>query len=414
MKQFLATPIFLISLIIGCSDDTTVSPVVDDTFLKLTFSEGYCDAEGWVILYTEDGQTALQTIKFNGNAVVDLGELEESQVTLTIITTVFNNGNKFYRINTYYSVKKGSWLFEGYTPVNKGMATVRMNFPLGFYDELLLSTTGFTVFDHRGFSTNTYLTSGTVSKLNKNQTISLFGSVCNFNTNKGYYSLSTEKPFDLGDYNNYTLDLSKPLTLTYVNSNRPFNYISIFAASTEPQIGYLLFNHSYSSSALQQKVFLPDSFPAFKYGTAIQNYENDNSYHYFKISNKPVNNITIPESYLTASYNDVQIQYENITLTGKADYLSGEWFFITNDYKTTVTWIVYTANSVTVIKRPTLPTEVLSQLTDFNVNELWAMSVKLFDQDNISSLNGYIEYSYRNAESNIKSSNEEYSYILYL
>ena len=288
MKKLSAVFALIVILITGCDKENPTNPSVtlNEKALKIIFSNNYCEAEGWVIVYTEDGLTVLDTVKFFGNAIVDFGEIAQERITLSLVTTQISNQFKSYLIQTYYSVKKGEWKISDRVASVEGKLDINMSFPINSYDNVLLSYGG----GYESFMLSADTASSfhfpllNVYNTNSDNSLSLYSTIYNLSEGIGFYNWSPKLNFTLNDTNAYNIELTNPLTLSQIQFNKEVSGINIKAFSASFSEGVTLF-HNYNSQPLTaQKILLPDDINASSYKINVSNHSGNRSYSYEKFN----------------------------------------------------------------------------------------------------------------------------------
>jgi hypothetical protein len=416
MKKVSTVFIGIIILLIGCSDDNPTNPGanVNEKALKITFSNNYCEAEGWVIVYTEDGLTVIDTAKFLGNATVDFGELAQDRITLTFITTTLSSSNKSYMIQTYHSVKKGEWKIKGYSEsAAKGKIDVRYSFPLNNYNLFLMSYGG--TYNDAGLNNDTlsslHFPTFDVYNINSDNSLSLYSSIYNMNDGIGFYNWSPKLSFTLNDTNTYNIAVNKPLTLSQIQFNKEVENLIISANTTASSDRVTLF-HNYDSQPLTtQKIFLPDDINATSYNIYASNYYNSKLYTYEKSVNSLPNNLVIPNTVVSATHNNSNNSIENISVNGTIDFIMAIWSLFNSNNRDFI-WISYTPNDYTSIVRPQLPTSIVSQIGNFNPDLMNLYYLMIEENDKFTSFDDLINYYYKSTVPLSNTFNEHYSYAI--
>jgi len=412
MKKLSAVFALIVILITGCDKENPTNPSVtlNEKALKIIFSNNYCEAEGWAIVYTEDGLTVLDTAKFFGNTIVDFGEIAQERITLTIVTTQISNQFKSYLIQTYYSVKKGEWKISDRVASVEGKLDINMSFPIHSYDNVLLSYGG----GYESFTLNADTASSfhfpllNVYNTNSVNSLSLYSTIYNLSEGIGFYNWSPKLNFTLNDTNAYNIELTNPLTLSQIQFNKEVSGINIKAFLDSFSEGVTLF-HNYNPQPLTaQKVFLPDDINASSYMINVSNHSGNRSYSYEKLMNSIPGNLTIPNTIVSATHNSSNNSIENITVNGNIDYFTAVWFDsnINNNFY----WIAYAPNNYTSVVRPELPPSIASQLSNFNPAQMDIYDLIIEDNNKFSSFDDLINYYYKSTVPIPDNFTERYTY----
>ncbi len=406
-----STILLLIIFFISCdNDDGIVEPTLIDKSFKLNFTNGFNSAEGWVILHSEDGQSATSVKSFYGDAVIDFGKVEAERVTFTYIYTKKYGETNYYYINSYLSAPKGDWVFDGNNYSHKGKVNIDLSYPTGDYDKCFCGTDGFSSRRSLSGITDSYnFSERDIYHLNSEQKLSIFGSVFNFDTDSAYYSWKPNQQFNLGETNSYNLNLSTLMEPSFINANRPFDYVSIYAAPFNTKDRVKLFYGIYDNSE-QQKVFYPKNFSAIKFRTSVSIWENDFSYLYSKFGEKVYTNLSIPNGVITATYNENMKIFENISTTENVDITTAFWGYYDSEKKTGCYWYVRANSKKTSIQRPVIPNEVLSQISNLDISQIESNEISILDYDTVSSYDDILALWYKSNKNFYDVVNEFYSY----
>ena len=398
----------------SCNNDDELSSSVtsDKTALKLHFKNGYNSAEGWAILHSLDGTQTLETKSFFGDADITLKSTEETKVTFSYIITRTFGVTKTYDIRSDFYAPKGDWTFDRQNYGNKGTINVKVMYPESDYNYCFLGTSD--QFHWRTLGNTTSYTEFNYNMyyLNLDNTISLYSSVYNFDTNLGYCGWKLEQPFNIGDTNQYFLNLSSTLLSNNISTNRLINEIRIYALIGNNLDVMGLFYNSFQNSVNDAKIFIPASFPAVKYISSCR-YEDPTSISFYqKIDAEGIANyINIPNSTISATYNSITNSYENIVTNGNFDEIYTSWSYYDNINHIQVYWTTYAPKTVTSIQRPNLPAEIIAQLTDFNIADLNVDGIGLIDYDTAESMDDIIVMFFQSSENRYNVYNEYYTYL---
>lgn len=414
MKKLLVIFISIIILILGCSEDNPTNPgdIVNEKKLKVVFYNDYCQAEGWVIVYTEDGISVIDTAKFFGNATVDFGEIAQDRITLTFITTQVSNTNKSYMIQTYYSVKKGEWKIGSQKNSVIGKIDVTTTFPNNNYDHILLSYNG--SYERFGIREDTlsilHFPLLDVYSSNQNNSLSLYSSVYSINGGYGYYNWMPSASFAVNDTNKYNISLTKPLTKTQMQFNKEVSWISIDAFSSSISNRIKLFENLYDQHLTSQNILIPGDIYNMSYKISVSDYFNGTAYQYEKIFNTIPASINIPNTTVSATHNTSNNNLENITVNGSADFFTAFWFSSQNNI--IYYWYVYTPYNYQSITRVEIPASITSQLSNLNPTQMDLYQLMILDNDKFTSLDDLINYYYKSTIPVTNNFNEQFKYAL--
>lgn len=414
MKKLLVIFISIIILILGCSEDNPTNPgdIVNEKKLKVVFYNDYCQAEGWIIVYTEDGLSVIDTAKFFGNATVDLGEIAQDRITVTFITTQVYNSTKSYMIQTYYSVKKGEWKIGSQKNSVKGKIDVVTTFPNNNYDHILLSYNG--SYERFGIREDTlsilHFPLLDVYSSNQNNSLSLYSSVYSINGGYGYYNWMPSASFAVNDTNKYNISLTKPLTMTQMQFNREVSWISIDAFSSSISNRIKLFENLYDQHLTSQNILIPGDIYNMSYKISVSDYFNGTAYQYEKIFNTIPGTINIPNTTVSATHNTFNNSIENITLNGSADFFTALWFSYQNNIN--YYWFAYTPGNYQSIVQVEIPASIISQITNLNPAQMDFYELLIEDNDKFTSLDDLINYYYKSAIPVTNNFNEQFRFAL--
>ncbi len=410
MKNLVLLSFFAIIFLTACGDETT-NPISEDKSLKLRFTDDYSTEQGWAILYSEDGNTVIKTVSFTGDSEVDFGDIEAERVTLTIVHTSLSGPRKAYYIDTYVSVTKGLWSFKGAGSSNIGSVVVNYNFPYNQYDHRIIGveTGGYGYsgdFEGSQFQSSEIQ----VKRLIEPGKISLYSTVYNLESGFGYYIWNPNLTFTNGILNQYSFNLVKPLTQYNLQINKPINYLSVGGSiSNEEQNVWLFFNRA-NTGTVSNKILLPDSLAMLNYKSSFSFLSNDVSYGYYKISNNRPDIITLPDIYIDANYNEANNSFENITITGTADFIKCSWTNSNTTSDSVTIWNINTSKNVTSVKRIELPSEVSSQIPNYDVNTLTANGITVVDYNTTTSFDDFVNVFLKNNEGKTNLYSDYYYY----
>lgn len=412
MKKIIFLVYAALLLITGCSDDPT-NPIPEDKSLKLRFTNGYPTEQCWAILYSADGSSVIKTVPFSGDTEIDFGNIDAERVTLTIVRPNYSGAKKFYYIETYISVTKGLYTFRGAgnsTPI--GSVKINSSFPYDQYDHKIF-----------GVENSGYGTSGgfdgsqssspeiAINKLIEAGKVSIYNAVYNLDAGFGFYSWNPKLSFTNGILNQYSFNLVKPLTQSNIQVNKLINILSVDGAVNNQDEYHMLFFDFADTNSLNHLMLMPDSLSVINYRTYCAFTSPQKSYNYTKISSTLPEILNIPDTYINASYNQSTNSYDNITVSGNADFVRCSW---SNRYlysDSTTIWSVITSKNVTTVKRLVLPVEVSSQIPNFVDNELYKYGITVFDYNTTSSFDDYVNVFMKNTDGKTNLYTENFYYI---
>lgn len=381
--------LLLLQFLIGCSEDNNPVDTVGTVF-KLIFSNGYNSGQGYVILYSEDGNTAVDTRSFFGNSTIDFGELTEERVNFTIICLRSYNDDNYYYITSYYSAPKGEWTFDGRNTSHKGGINLDIYFPYGEYDQCFIGTSDIST--RRGLysATDNYqYNTDYIYYLTSDNTFNLYSSVYNYDNGVGFCDWQLDLPFSIGTTNNFTMNLSQPLNASTFTANKEFDYISIYGLLGDKLDRLRLF-YDYTDFGFQTTLFLPNNFPAQKYRTFVSYLKDNIQYDYAIISNSPVTSVDFPSDNINSHYDENTFTFSNISITGSADEILAEWYFRDIETGNYYYWDVLAPVDFSTIKRPSLPSSVFPAIGNLNIYNLENDGISIIDYDVTSNMDEII------------------------
>jgi len=412
-KLFLI-PFLIILLFFACDEKNSVdvsSPA--SSSLKLLFQDGYNQLQGWVILYESDAQTIKEFKSFTGDAVVEFEDIQEETVNFTFITSRFDDEMN-YRLTTNIGVPGGEWTFHGNNYSDKGKVTVAMTYPENEYQHCFLGTSS----PSRrawiyGSSSAFEFENLDVNYLNTDGTFSLYGTIYNSENNTGYCGWLLNQPFELGVTNNYSLNMTSPLNFQTMNLNELVSYIDVVAyTDNDYEDDIDIFYNSFPPTN-EPIVLAPHNFPAKVFETEVLYFGDQYIKIFTTISESIPNSMSIPNFSLTASYDDVNARYYNISYTGEADEISASWEYDDDEQNTDFYWRVYASGNANSISLPSLPSDIANQIPGFDQNKFEEDGISMIDFDSCEDIADVIQMIYKNETGYRKNHTERYDYVYY-
>ena len=230
------------------------------------------------------------------------------------------------------------------------------------------------------------------TRLDEGNKYSLYGAV--FTERGGYCNWLLDQDFIVNTTNYFNIDLNKQLNTKSFETSKPLRYYYIYACWNQRNSYLYLYWDYYYDLQTNHVLIYPFDIPVNALRFNGYGYENDYSYSYCKYFNASTGlpaYMEIPDQTISAYYNEITEEIENINITGKADQIRGRWHYYNNDsIYISINWNVYTNWDFTSIKRPVLPQEILDDIGEY-IDLLTPYSISLVDYNTTSSHSGIIK-----------------------
>ncbi len=118
----------------------------------------------------------------------------------------------------------------------------------------------------------------------------------------------------------------------------------------------------------------------------------------------------VSDIYIDANYNEANNSFENITITGTADFIKCSWTNSNTTSDSVTIWNINTSKNVTSVKRIELPSEVSSQIPNYDVNTLTANGITVVDYNTTTSFDDFVNVFLKNNEGKTNLYSDYYYY----
>lgn len=384
--------LFVCSLFIfSCDKDEDNNDEAEQYEFSVQFVDGYGRDYGWVVLHNSDGTAVSEYKKYVGDALVDFGEVNSSNVTITCVMidtfqTPFLTTGYSIDITSDYTSPAGKWIFTGdnQSKGSLGTADVTMHYPNNNYSGYIISHTSGTQSSSSVPQGEVYVTDY-VYRLEENNKCSMFGAV--YAEKGGLYGWLLDQEFQLNQTNEYDFELNQTLTNKTINANKPIGAARLQACWNQrnSRLYVNLTSNWYTSNDVE--VCYPHDMPNSEwYLRLIASDPNGCGYaHYDKYYNKSSglpDMVNIPDHTVTASYNESTNEINNIEISGTPDQICGYWTY--SDMDDYYNWRIHSPTNKTTLKQPVLPDEVIQEIGD-KIDMMFIYYVMITDYNTTNS-----------------------------
>ena len=287
----------------------------------------------WVILYNLEGTEVIDYKKITGAGTADFGEINEDLITTTIVkvdTTTFKDTQTWIEINSNYSLPCGDLKFiYDYCDESFGTADLTMTYASGNYNSYLFSSTATGGGNISSFVPGNEINKQlTVCRLQDDNKVSFYcavyaekGGLCNWLMNQD---------FQLNSTNNYSFELNKFMDTKTVITDKALKYFQLYAYLTERNSYFTLCHNMNNEQQTNHLIQYPFDIPVSELKFTGNGYNEDGYFYYAKFFGASLglpDNINLPATTVTATYDETNDEIINIQINGTADQVAGHWAY---------------------------------------------------------------------------------------
>jgi hypothetical protein len=407
MKIFICSVIlvFIFLTFFSCEKSPTNSDSKNS--FSMQFTNNYIRGNGWAILHNSDGTQIEKAEQIFGDGIVNFGDIGRDRVTCTFIDIYEEMGSNVVYITSDYNAPGGSWVLKGYDFYFRGDVTIQTTFTPGSYDRWVVSVPASSSY---GSGTPPWNLSKSIVQLDEGDSFSGFAAVYESNANNGVCGWILNQTYIEGEANSYTINLNTPMEYKTITTSLPVNYVRINSYRGNNYLNFAQYHWSdYSNPQTIHNVYYTSAFPAVKFGIRVAYNESNFGTTTLINSTTIPNVITIPNYSLSADYNDVLDQYENIFMSGTADQIGAYWYYYDSNSDTRFYWRIFVPANTTSITLPFLSQNIISD-TGIDIAQLQANYIRMIDYDVASNMDDIINMVFKNNSVFTSLYNTSYSY----
>jgi hypothetical protein len=306
----------------------------------------------YIILQTPDADSVLAVRHVTHEGNVDFGDVGAGRVSVTFADSNFQS----WYLTTYRNAPGGTWSVHFPPHDSLGRVEIVVPRPAGDYTGIAVQWSGYG--DNGKLvagDTVAYRLSRPVYKLEPGNTLSLMARVSG--ASPTYFGWLLDQPFVPDQVNRYTITLDHPAEARPLTTSRPVKHLQLSAIRTPPGAIYPLYGEDTTAGKTHFTMdYTP--FPASQWMIEAAYRDQTEQFIYDATFDQIPSALEIPTSSLNADYNRNSRRYENVRLTGTADFLRFSWFkeSTAGSY---VHWDVVCAPGLQTVSLPTLPDSLL-------------------------------------------------------
>lgn len=368
----------------------------ENNSLTIHFQNDYTDT-GYIILYSDEGNTIKEVRKVIGNETVQFKSLPNQEVTFSVFSKKYmmaSHNTVSYYVKTFYQVLTGDYYFRrGYRTVDD-YVRFKFIFPYGFYNKQDISLTWV------GGGQNDSIVDSIFSISSRPVVVSIADQKCPYyfrieDTKKrtGFYKYGSIQ-YTPGQINEQYL--TDTLKYKEVRFNLKINYLESYIFNRQTKASFNI----YSNGVSTQSLFLPEppenlgQYDCLFLGCSISNTEYFKSHRWW-IKELPDELKLTRDGSVAASVDFNKNTVTDLKIDFPADFIRYYWLFTYNTISYTME--LYTDTSIKNIKLPILPDNFPPGAKAVCSDTLTTSSVSIEanDYDGITSFNEYIRNEFQ-------------------